>query len=128
MATADRIDTEQSLKEIETLGYVPSTIREGDAVVLVAEPTISGDHSGRTRLRQMVRLDGHGEEYLRRAAQKLASHCKMPATLSIPTRVEPFIVEISPGSSVVLIGANGAGKTRLGVMLESTLFRTPCSL
>ncbi|HMJ44879.1 MAG TPA: AAA family ATPase, partial [Pseudolabrys sp.] len=37
----------------------------------------------------------------------------------IPTAHSPFIFELSEGQSAVLIGANGAGKTRLGVYLET---------
>jgi energy-coupling factor transporter ATP-binding protein EcfA2 len=42
-----------------------------------------------------------------------------PREITIP-RVSgsPFILTIQPGSSTVIIGANGAGKTRLGVYLE----------
>lgn len=38
--------------------------------------------------------------------------------ISIPTPGEPHTFSIEPGSSTILVGANGAGKTRLAVYLE----------
>jgi hypothetical protein len=43
------------------------------------------------------------------------------ATLPIPTAALPLVLEFRPGTSILLLGANGTGKTRLGVMIESTL-------
>lgn len=40
---------------------------------------------------------------------------------SVPTASEPFNIDITQGSSYVLIGANGSGKTRLGVLIETQL-------
>jgi ABC-type cobalamin/Fe3+-siderophores transport system ATPase subunit len=40
------------------------------------------------------------------------------ATVSVVTPSGPIAISIKAGSSVVFIGANGAGKTRLGVKLE----------
>ena len=39
----------------------------------------------------------------------------------IPTANSNYPIEITPGKSIVIIGANGAGKTRLGVLLEVNL-------
>lgn len=39
----------------------------------------------------------------------------------VPTSGEPVHIEIESGASLVLLGANGAGKTRLGVWIENAL-------
>ncbi len=44
------------------------------------------------------------------------------STITIPTIDEKdYTLDISPGSSTIFVGANGSGKTRLAVFLESTL-------
>jgi energy-coupling factor transporter ATP-binding protein EcfA2 len=45
----------------------------------------------------------------------------MTFTFSIPTAAGAFPISIEPGSSVVFVGANGGGKTRLAVMIEEAL-------
>ncbi len=45
----------------------------------------------------------------------------MTFTFSIPTAAGALPISIEPGSSVVVVGANGGGKTRLAVMIEETL-------
>ena len=45
----------------------------------------------------------------------------MAFTFSIPSRNGHTAISIEPGSSVVLVGANGGGKTRLAVHIESEL-------
>jgi energy-coupling factor transporter ATP-binding protein EcfA2 len=42
----------------------------------------------------------------------------------VPTQNGQLGIEVSPGNTVVLLGANGAGKTRLGVKIETDLSRT----
>jgi ABC-type cobalamin/Fe3+-siderophores transport system ATPase subunit len=44
----------------------------------------------------------------------------MTFAFSIPTAVGPFGVSLEPGSTVVIVGANGTGKTRLAVLIERT--------
>ena len=44
----------------------------------------------------------------------------MPFAFPIPTSLGPFNVSLEPGSTVVIVGANGTGKTRLAVLIEST--------
>jgi ATPase subunit of ABC transporter with duplicated ATPase domains len=39
----------------------------------------------------------------------------------VPTSTGPLSVGIQPGESIVFLGANGAGKTRLGVKIENDL-------
>lgn len=41
--------------------------------------------------------------------------------ISVPTSSAPFPLTLEPGRSTVFVGANGAGKTRLGVMIEQQL-------
>ena len=41
----------------------------------------------------------------------------------VPTPKGPVSIEVAPGATVVLLGANGAGKTRLGVKIETDLSR-----
>lgn len=38
---------------------------------------------------------------------------------TVPTSTDPVAITIEPGSSLVFLGANGAGKTRLGVKIEN---------
>lgn len=47
----------------------------------------------------------------------------MPLTgrIDVPSFGEPVPIEVSAGSSIVFVGANGAGKTRLGVYLDTSL-------
>jgi energy-coupling factor transporter ATP-binding protein EcfA2 len=45
----------------------------------------------------------------------------MPFNFSIPSATGQISVSIEPGSSAVFVGANGGGKTRLAVHIESTL-------
>lgn len=45
----------------------------------------------------------------------------LSATIDIPTFGEPLSLEAKAGGSVVFIGANGAGKTRLGAFLDAQL-------
>lgn len=45
----------------------------------------------------------------------------LSATFSVPSLSGAVNIEINGGSSVVFIGANGAGKTRLGVFIDKTL-------
>lgn len=45
----------------------------------------------------------------------------MAFTFQIPTPTEPLEIAVQPGTSVVVVGANGSGKTRLAVLLESQL-------
>lgn len=45
----------------------------------------------------------------------------MPFQISIPGPSGPTEISIEPGSSVVFVGANGGGKTRLAVQIESDL-------
>ena len=44
----------------------------------------------------------------------------MPS-FQIPNPTGTVPIELEPGASLVLLGANGAGKTRLGVWIEQTL-------
>ncbi len=39
----------------------------------------------------------------------------------VPTLTNPVRISVDAGGSLVLLGANGAGKTRLGVLIEQTL-------
>jgi len=41
--------------------------------------------------------------------------------ISVATKAEPVNIALSAGTSVIFIGANGAGKTRLGVFIDQTL-------
>lgn len=41
--------------------------------------------------------------------------------IEVPSFSAPVSVEVSAGSSIVFVGANGAGKTRLGVHLDASL-------
>ncbi|MBN2971957.1 AAA family ATPase [Roseomonas aeriglobus] len=41
--------------------------------------------------------------------------------IDVPSFGAPVSVEVSAGSSIVFVGANGAGKTRLGVYLDTSL-------
>ena len=43
--------------------------------------------------------------------------------LIIPSPGDPYTLDVSSGESAVLVGANGAGKTRLGVYLEDQLVK-----
>lgn len=45
----------------------------------------------------------------------------LPAEIDVLTPAGPVAIQVSAASSVVFIGANGAGKTRLGVFLDSGL-------
>jgi hypothetical protein len=45
----------------------------------------------------------------------------MPFRFSIPTSDGPLNIELEPGSSVIFVGANGGGKTRLAVAIEESL-------
>jgi ABC-type cobalamin/Fe3+-siderophores transport system ATPase subunit/D-ribose pyranose/furanose isomerase RbsD len=45
----------------------------------------------------------------------------MPFRFSIPTNDGPLNIELEPGSSVIFVGANGGGKTRLAVAIEESL-------
>lgn len=45
----------------------------------------------------------------------------LSATFSVPSLAGALSFEVRGGSSVVFIGANGAGKTRLGVFIDKTL-------
>ena len=45
----------------------------------------------------------------------------MPFTFSVPSLNGQTEISIEPGSSVVFVGANGGGKTRLAVYIESVL-------
>src|SRR5689334_18029475 len=45
----------------------------------------------------------------------------LTASLDIPTFEGTTAIKVEGGSSVIFIGANGAGKTRLGVYLDKTL-------
>lgn len=42
----------------------------------------------------------------------------------VPTQREPVIIDLNGGESVVFIGANGAGKTRLGIFIDQTVSNT----
>jgi ABC-type lipoprotein export system ATPase subunit len=44
----------------------------------------------------------------------------MSFDVSIPTDGAPFTVRIEPGESAIFVGANGGGKTRLAVQIESS--------
>lgn len=54
-----------------------------------------------------------------RATRKDAMALK--ATISVPTPDGSIEIEANEGTSVVFIGANGSGKTRLGVFIDRTL-------
>jgi hypothetical protein len=41
--------------------------------------------------------------------------------IEVPTGKEPFQIEIESGRSIIFLGANGSGKTRLGVYIEKKL-------
>ena len=43
----------------------------------------------------------------------------MPFIFSIPSPVDMPSISIEAGSSVVFVGANGSGKTRLAVQIEN---------
>lgn len=45
----------------------------------------------------------------------------MPFTFQIPTGQGPTTVTLEPGTGVIFVGANGAGKTRLAVQIERSL-------
>ncbi len=45
----------------------------------------------------------------------------LSANFSVPSLAAPINIEVTGGCSVVFIGANGAGKTRLGVFIDKTL-------
>lgn len=45
----------------------------------------------------------------------------MTFNFSIPTTAEEFNIAVDPGTSVVIVGANGGGKTRLAVHIEDVL-------
>lgn len=45
----------------------------------------------------------------------------LPAEINVPTPAGQISIRVAAASSVVFIGANGAGKTRLGVFLDSRL-------
>jgi hypothetical protein len=45
----------------------------------------------------------------------------MTFNFSIPTATEPLNIAVNPGSSIVIVGANGGGKTRLAVHVENSL-------
>ncbi|WP_250495191.1 hypothetical protein [Caballeronia sp. GAWG1-1] len=44
----------------------------------------------------------------------------MPFSFQIPTPNGEMTISVEPGSSVVFVGANGGGKTRLSVHIENT--------
>jgi ATPase subunit of ABC transporter with duplicated ATPase domains len=46
---------------------------------------------------------------------------QMPFKFSIPTSDGPLNIEVEPGSSIIFVGANGGGKTRLAVAVEESL-------
>ena len=45
----------------------------------------------------------------------------MSFSVAIPTPGGPFAIDVALGSSVIFVGANGGGKTRLAVLLEDAL-------
>lgn len=45
-------------------------------------------------------------------------------TFLVPTSTNSVPIDIHPGSSLVLLGANGSGKTRLGVLIEKNIGTT----
>jgi hypothetical protein len=45
----------------------------------------------------------------------------MPFNFTIPTPTGPVNVTVEPGASVIFVGANGGGKTRLAVQIENAL-------
>ncbi|HGY3149747.1 TPA: hypothetical protein ACNVU4_003858 [Morganella morganii] len=45
----------------------------------------------------------------------------MVFNISIPTDNDVITINISPGDSVIFVGANGTGKTRLATLIENTL-------
>jgi len=45
----------------------------------------------------------------------------MTFQIHIPGSSEPFVLRIESGSSAVIVGANGGGKTRLAVFVENQL-------
>ena len=45
----------------------------------------------------------------------------MNFSFSVPTPVGAFAINVEPGSSIVFVGANGGGKTRLAVKIEDAL-------
>jgi hypothetical protein len=48
----------------------------------------------------------------------------LPAEINVLTPNGPLAVQVTAASSVVFIGANGSGKTRLGVFLDDSLSKT----
>jgi len=59
--------TESILKQIEDLGYITDEVKEGETLVMVAQPA--------TGERQMVRIDGADEDSRYLAACQLAIQC-----------------------------------------------------
>jgi hypothetical protein len=45
----------------------------------------------------------------------------LPAEINVLTPAGPVLIRVAAATSVVFIGANGAGKTRLGVFLDTGL-------
>ena len=45
----------------------------------------------------------------------------MPFNFLIPGQNDPTEVSVEPGSSVVFVGVNGGGKTRLAALIETNL-------
>jgi len=45
----------------------------------------------------------------------------LSGSIQVPTFQGTIRVSVNAGASVVFIGANGAGKTRLGVLLDTSL-------
>jgi ABC-type cobalamin/Fe3+-siderophores transport system ATPase subunit len=45
----------------------------------------------------------------------------MTFKFSIPTDTTELNITVNPGSSIVIVGANGGGKTRLAVHIENVL-------
>jgi len=44
----------------------------------------------------------------------------MVFNISIPTNNDVMTINISPGDSVIFVGANGTGKTRLATLIENS--------